>query len=98
MNQRKTNGLKSVISRNVNDGTFDEDDLLHLGLYCLDRAGHNPAMIPMVLHCPRCHEQHIDRDTWATPERSHRTHLCSCGHTWKPANVPTAGVEKLGGA
>lgn len=59
--------------------------------------------IPMVLHCPECHLQHIDVDdetgNWAT-DRLHRKHLCKpadggCGHVWMPALVHTVGVEKL---
>ena len=50
--------------------------------------------IPMFLTCPSCMEQHIDRDEWAT--RLHKTHLCeTCGHEWRPANIPTIGVTKL---
>ncbi len=51
-----------------------------------------PPPEPLVLHCPRCGTQHIDRDEWAT--RPHRTHLCeSCAHEWKPFEHPTVGVE-----
>jgi len=52
--------------------------------------------IPMVLHCPKCHVQHVDRGEWATPAKAHRKHLCeACGHTWKPSAAATVGVEKL---
>lgn len=56
--------------------------------------------IPMVLHCPKCNEQHVDRPDpeggWTNPP--HRTHLCGnalCGHLWRPAGVPTTGVAEL---
>lgn len=58
--------------------------------------------IAMVLHCPQCHKQHIDgieaRDTqsmgWDNPP--HRSHLCRhCGCVWRPADVPTTGVEAV---
>lgn len=66
--------------------------------------------IDMVLHCPKCGEQHIDaseprsvtlnrvRDShsaaWTNPP--HRTHLChSCGHRWRPADVATNGVAAV---
>jgi hypothetical protein len=55
-----------------------------------------PSPIPMLLTCPKCGFPHIDEGEWA--ERHHKTHLClkpGCGHTWRPANVPTVGVEKL---
>lgn len=54
--------------------------------------------VPMVLHCPRCHLQHIDAPDERTPEwhnPPHRSHLChGCGFVWRPADVPTVGVER----
>lgn len=50
--------------------------------------------IPMVLHCPRCGGQHVDKATaeWTNPP--HRSHLCAgCGCIWRPADVPTTGVD-----
>nr|WP_037506065.1 hypothetical protein [Rhizorhabdus wittichii] len=61
--------------------------------------------IDMVLHCPACGLQHIDTpdlapvqhedgsaSLWDNPP--HRSHLChGCGHIWRPADVPTNGVE-----
>jgi hypothetical protein len=52
--------------------------------------------IPMVLHCPQCGAQHIDQATpeWDNPP--HRSHACQkpgCGCIWRPADVPTTGVE-----
>jgi predicted house-cleaning noncanonical NTP pyrophosphatase (MazG superfamily) len=50
--------------------------------------------VPMVLHCPKCDGQHIDRGVWAST-RIHRTHLCeTCGATWKPFEYATVGVER----
>jgi rubredoxin len=62
--------------------------------------------IDMVLHCPACGVQHIDRDEgqhvaphptgalWRNPP--HRSHLChGCGHVWRPADVPTNGVAAV---
>jgi hypothetical protein len=57
--------------------------------------------IDMVLHCPKCGKKHIDAPeehwnraylySWENPP--HRSHLCySCGHIWRPADVPTNGV------
>ena len=63
------------------------------------------APIDMVLHCPKCHMQHIDvpdahdllqrplvaLDRWTNPP--HRSHLCLfCGFIWRPADVETNGV------
>lgn len=54
--------------------------------------------VPMVLHCPRCHLQHIDAPDERTPDWQnppHRSHLChGCGMIWRPADVPTIGVER----
>ena len=52
--------------------------------------------LPMVLHCPACGTQHIDKPEpdkgWANPP--HKSHLCrACGVIWRPADVPTVGVE-----
>lgn len=65
--------------------------------------------IDMILHCPRCHVQHIDKDegagmlaedvaTYGEPWRNppHRSHLCaSCGCIWRPADVATNGVTEI---
>lgn len=53
------------------------------------------APVPMILHCPKCKAQHIDKGIFATT-RVHRTHLCaSCGHTWCPYDKATVGVATL---
>lgn len=54
--------------------------------------------LDMVLHCPRCHLQHIDApepaNGWDNPP--HRSHLCHCcGCIWRPADVPTNGVASV---
>lgn len=63
--------------------------------------------IDMVLYCPRCGLQHVDApelerwgkddgkgEVWTNPP--HRSHLCSgCGHVWRPADVPTNGVDAV---
>ena len=52
--------------------------------------------IPMRLTCPTCGQLHIDEGDFAT--KPHHTHACqSCGHTWRPAVVPTVGVRFLPG-
>lgn len=65
--------------------------------------------IDMILNCPRCGMQHIDKPevewaddasgftrspSWTNPP--HRSHLChGCGFIWRPADVPTNGVEAI---
>lgn len=58
------------------------------------------ASIPMILHCPVCHMQHIDEvdedrnPGWANPE--HRSHTClGCASVWRPCDRPTEGVAIL---
>ncbi len=52
--------------------------------------------IPMLLWCPECKARHVDVDEFAT--KVHHTHSCQiCGHTWRPAVVPTVGVQFLPG-
>jgi hypothetical protein len=67
-------------------------------------------VVEMVLHCPKCGLQHVDAPEtrevfhgdsgpvevadWANPP--HRSHLChGCGHIWRPADVPTNGVQAV---
>lgn len=75
------------------------------------RAVEKLPLLPlaMVLHCPKCHKQHIDKDegagmlaedvaSYGEPWRNppHRSHLCAhCGCQWRPADVPTTGVESV---
>jgi rubredoxin len=52
--------------------------------------------IPILIHCPLCNARHIDVGEFAT--KPHHTHACqSCGHCWRPAIVPTVGVQFLPG-
>ena len=54
------------------------------------------APVPMRLHCPMCHELHVDEGEFAT--KAHATHACQfCGHVWRPALVATVGVRFLPG-
>lgn len=58
----------------------------------------DPPPVRMLLACPVCARQHIDRPdpekNWTNPP--HRTHQCQhCGHLWRPADVPTEGVERI---
>lgn len=52
--------------------------------------------IPMIIYCPMCKARHIDEGEFAT--KAHHTHACQrCGHVWRPAIVPTVGVQFLPG-
>lgn len=52
--------------------------------------------IPMIIWCPFCNGRHIDVGKFAT--KAHATHACQhCGAVWRPALVPTVGVEFLPG-
>jgi predicted house-cleaning noncanonical NTP pyrophosphatase (MazG superfamily) len=65
-------------------GTFHQGIVLNLA-----------PPVPMVLLCPKCGGQHVDRGVWAST-RIHRTHLCErCGETWKPYAYATVGVERV---
>lgn len=62
------------------------------------RARDGAIPIEMVLHCPTCTAQHVDapepENGWSNPP--HRSHQCkACGTTWRPADVPTYGVEAI---
>ena len=55
-----------------------------------------PEPIPMLLTCPICGWRHIDEGEFAT--KPHHTHACQiCGTVWRPAIVPTCGVQFLPG-
>jgi hypothetical protein len=55
-----------------------------------------PEAIPMRLVCEGCGKLHIDEGEFAT--KLHHTHSCQhCGLTWRPAVVPTVGVQFLPG-
>jgi predicted RNA-binding Zn-ribbon protein involved in translation (DUF1610 family) len=52
--------------------------------------------VMMLLWCPGCGERHIDEGEFAT--KAHHTHACqNCGMCWRPAVVPTCGVQFLPG-
>jgi len=57
---------------------------------------HDRTPVPMILHCPECRARHVDRGKFAT--HVHTSHSCqACGFTWRPAIVPTVGVQFLPG-
>ncbi len=74
-------------------------------LLTLARQAIEPVSIA-ALYCPVCKTRHIDEGEFAT--KRHHTHACQgyvddngkrrrCGHVWRPALVPTVGVEALPG-
>ncbi len=52
-----------------------------------------PSPTPMILTCPSCSARHIDEGEFATKPH----HLPGCGMVWRPALVPTVGVQFLPG-
>lgn len=53
----------------------------------------------MLLFCPMCGVKHVDAPDERTPDWTnppHKSHLChGCGCIWRPADVPTEGVEAI---
>lgn len=55
-----------------------------------------PSPVDMVLYCPQCNAQHVDGPTLTWTNPPHRSHLCAaCGTIWRPADVPTNGVDEV---
>lgn len=78
-------GFNLVLTRAVVQAMYDRENQTH---------EHQP--IPMILTCPACSARHIDEGVFAT--KVHHTHSCQkCGLTWRPAVVPTVGVQFLPG-
>ena len=81
-------------------GAEDVDDKIREKFFDRGDFGHGVVMtiapaVPMILHCPKCSEKHVDRGVFGTTH-VHRTHLCTgCGHIWKPFNYATVGVEDV---
>lgn len=52
--------------------------------------------VALLLSCPICHVRHVDAGEFAI--KPHHTHACqACGFVWRPAIVPTVGVQFLPG-
>lgn len=55
--------------------------------------------VPMLLFCPQCGVKHVDAPDERTPDWTnppHKSHLChGCGCIWRPADIPTEGVETI---
>lgn len=79
-------------------GEYRADDIKKLidEKAALENAFTKLSPIPMILTCPLCCARHIDAGEFAT--KPHHTHSCqSCGFTWRPAVIPTVGVQFLPG-
>jgi hypothetical protein len=55
-------------------------------------------VVDVVLYCPSCGRQHIDKPDptqgWMNPP--HKSHLClHCNHIWRPSDWCTNGVEAI---
>jgi hypothetical protein len=84
----------------LRNGEANVTSLMHALNECFPRAkpvAQEPtAPVPMRLPCPVCSTLHIDIGEFAT--KVHHTHACQhCGHVWRPAVIPTVGVEFLPG-
>lgn len=92
----------------VEEGRFDVEKLrgivaslaysLATALTPLRRRDRKAATVDMLLFCPRCHTQHIDKPDeargWDNPP--HRTHECqACKHLWRHSDTFTNGVEAI---
>jgi hypothetical protein len=74
----------------------DEPMAIVVTMWPRNSGGPPVAPIPMLLWCPECCARHIDQGEFAT--KLHHTHACqSCGMVWRPAIVPTVGVQFLPG-
>jgi len=52
--------------------------------------------MPAILHCPSCHQQHVDKGEFvARPHHRHRCANVDCGFVWRvePYCVGVAGVK-----
>jgi predicted RNA-binding Zn-ribbon protein involved in translation (DUF1610 family) len=84
------------ISENGYISTFDEEGVKSLLSQIHKMREQLLKPVPMVLHCPQCNGRHIDEGEFAT--KHHHTHACQhCGFVWRPAIVPTVGVQFLPG-
>lgn len=87
---------------------WNEIERLRAALATQPAQAQQSEPIPMVLYCPNCGMQHIDKaempdpypafgvddEPWLNPP--HRSHLChGCGKIWRPADVATVGVASI---
>lgn len=85
--------LRQASSKPIWTEEMEQDEAACIRAYAR-RASTDPVPINVVLHCPKCHQQHIDEPSgeWTNPP--HRSHQCQhCGCVWRAADVPTNGVK-----
>jgi hypothetical protein len=85
---------RAALSRHNVDGGIQPSEMLKaIESYGVVR---DSSVVPMLLWCPACNARHVDVGEFAT--KVHHTHACqSCGVVWRPAIVPTVGVQYLPG-
>jgi hypothetical protein len=85
---------RAALSRHNVDGGIQPSEMLKaIESYGVVR---DSSVVPMLLWCPACSARHVDVGEFAT--KVHHTHACqSCGVVWRPAIVPTVGVQYLPG-
>lgn len=59
----------------------DEIEMLEIQRF-LDKSGLAP--IPMILHCPKCHTQHIDKVTPCSYSECEQAGMCYCSRMGEP--------------
>jgi len=77
------------------DGVTNSKILTHFLRARLELAVQAEKPIDMILFCPNCGFQHVDKPEpdkdWTNPP--HKSHLChNCAVVWRPADVATNGV------
>lgn len=97
------NGRKYIVTKFIEDGAYKTITLVLTDAEVFARDGGKlmaitpmHAPIDVILPCPRCGWRHVDKPDgdWTNPP--HRSHLCFyCGFIWRPADVPTNGVEVI---
>jgi hypothetical protein len=84
------------LASSKDDPIMLEKTIRYLKFPGFPKVSDEAAAIPMILHCPMCHTQHLDEGAFAT--KVHAVHACQeCGLAWRPAIVPTVGVRFLPG-
>jgi hypothetical protein len=86
--------IKSFVHTSATESLMAE--LSDFRVKAMDQILKTVGPIPMIIFCPACDTRHIDEGEFAT--KPHHTHACqSCGVVWRPAVVPTVGVQFLPG-
>ncbi len=92
----RTEGFNPYGHKGDYEGWSPEQTAVHFLREHLSCAAKPDEPIPMILTCPSCGERHFDEGEFAT--KPHHTHACQgCGMVWRPAKVPTVGVQFLPG-